>query len=104
MTVLRFLAGLCLIAAVIALVSDATRPLLGIGPFTPTSLGKLWADAAPRSLAAARTAVSQGISPLAWNWLAASVLALPTFVLLGLAGICLGLLGRRRRRIDVFIN
>jgi hypothetical protein len=100
MTALRFLAGLFLMAALIALVSDATRPLLGMGPFVPTSLGKLWAETAPKSLAAVR----QGLPPILWTSLVAALLRLPTFVLLGLIGIVLGYLGRRRSRVDIYIN
>ncbi len=104
MTVLRFLAGLLLLAALIALVSDATRPLMGAGPFVPTSLGRLWAETAPKSLAAARSAVNSGLSPAVWNMLAATLLAMPTFLLLGLAGAALGWLGRRRNKVNVFVN
>ena len=104
MTVLRFLAGLFLIAALIALVADATRPLMGLGAFVPTSLGGLWAETAPRSLAAARNAFNQGVSPVVWSTLVASLLNAPAFLLLGATGLLLGYLGRRRSRIDVYTN
>ncbi len=104
MTVLRFLAGICLIAALVALVTDATRPRPEQAAFAPTSLGKLWSDTAPRSLAATRNAVSQASSPLIWDALVARVLQLPTFLALGGLGLLFGYLGRRRRRIDVFTN
>lgn len=104
MTVLRFLAGLCLIAALIAFVADATRPLSGLGRFAPTTLGQLWEEAAPTSLAAARTAISRSVSPAAWSTLSALMLKLPTFIVLGVIGVLLGWLGRRRRRINVYTN
>lgn len=104
MTVLRFLAGLLLIAALIALVSDVTRPLTGAGPFVPTSLGRLWAESAPKSLAAAKSAVSNGVSPAVWSMLAATLLRMPTFLLLGLVGAVLGWFGRRRNRVDIYVN
>jgi hypothetical protein len=104
MTVLRFLAGLFLIAALIALVDDATQPLTGAGPFSPTSLGRLWAETAPRSLAAARNAMSHGFGTLVWNAVIARLLQVPTFILLGVVGVLLGYLGRRRSRIEIFTN
>jgi hypothetical protein len=104
LTVLRFLAGLCLIAATIALVADATRPLSGVGHFAPTSLGQLWAETAPNSLAAARTVVSRSVSPAAWGTLNAVMLKLPTFIVLGAIGLLLGWLGRHRARVNVFTN
>ncbi len=104
MTVLRFLAGLLLIAALVALVSDVTRALMAAGPFVPTSLGRLWAETAPKSLAAARAVVSQGLSPSAWGMLASTLLAMPTFLVLGTLGVLLGWLGRRRSKVNIYVN
>jgi len=103
MAVLRFLAGLCLMAAVIALVNDLTPMLSGSRPFNPTSLGELWSETAPKSLAAARTTISNVLSPAAWNS-ASGLLALPIFLLFGLLGILFGYLGRHRKRIEIFTN
>ena len=104
MTVLRFLAGLFLMAALIALVSDATRSLTGVGPFAPSSLGQLWAEAAPKSLSAVRSGISQGLSPVVWSTAVTGLLRLPTFLVLGAIGLLLGYLGRRRNRVDVYVN
>ena len=104
MTVLRFLAGLCLIAALIALVADATGPLTGTGPFAPTSLARLWAETAPKSLAAARGAMSHGLSAVVWNTAIVKLLHVPTFAILGVLGVLFGYLGRRRRQLNVYTN
>ena len=104
MTVLRFMAGLLLLAALIALVDDATRPLKGTGQFSPSSLGRLWNETAPKTLVAARSALGHGFGALVWNGIIAKILQLPTFLLLGVVGLVLAYFGRRRNRIEVFTN
>lgn len=104
MTVLRFLAGLFLIAALIAFVDDVTRTLIGAGHFSPTSLGKLWTDTAPKTLLAVKSAVNHGAGAILWNGVISKLLQMPTFALLGVIGGVLGYLGRRRHRIEIYTN
>lgn len=101
---LRFLAGLFLLAAAIVLASDITKPLTSGAPFTATSLARHWSDTAPRSLATARTAVVQRAGGFAWDGLIAPALRLPTFVFLAGIGVLCGYLGRRRHRVDIYVN
>ncbi len=104
MIVLRFVAGLCLIAALIAFVTDYSRPRGPSGTFRPTSLERMWLEAAPKSLIAVRQTVSQTVSPLVWTSVFGSVLQLPTFLAFGAAGGLLGYLGRRRSRVNIYVN
>jgi hypothetical protein len=103
MAVFRFLAAVFLLAATIALVSDATPAVYGAGEFTATSLAGHWADMAPSSLEAAKKAVT-GFAPVLWSGVVGPVLALPTFVLFGLLALGSGFLGRRRRAVRIFVN
>jgi hypothetical protein len=104
MTVLRFLASLFLLVAVIALASDATPPLSGVGPFKATSIAKHWGDISPASLAAAKTTVSDATFPWVWDYMLAPLLALPTFLMFGLLALAAGYAGRRRHKVNIYVN
>ena len=105
MTVLRFIGGLFLLVAVIALTTDYTRAEAGamlVPPFA--SLLNHWSDLAPQSLDAAKRAVESRAHPLLWDPVIRSVLALPAWASLGAIGLIFAWLGRPRRRIDIFAN
>jgi hypothetical protein len=104
LAVLRFLASLCLLVAVIAFVADLTPWLLGAKPYASTSFAKQWGDMAPATLQAAKLSVSRTIGPWAWDWGIGAIIRLPTSLLFGLTAAMFGFAGRRRRRIDVFVN
>ena len=105
MNALRFLGGLFLLAAVIALTYDVTRTGSGwIGATEFTSLAKHWADLSPQTLAAAQKAVETRAHPLVWDPVIRSVLDLPAWASLGAIGAVALWLGRPRRRVDIFIN
>jgi hypothetical protein len=104
MAVLRFLASLFMLVAVVALVADATVPLSGAGPFKATSFAKHWADIAPVTYKAAQTAVSNRAAPWVWDPLILSIISLPTFVLFGLLALLAGYGGRRRASISIDRN
>jgi len=101
---LRFLAGLFLLAAAIVLASDVTKPLAGTAAFVPTSLARHWQETAPKSLAAAKSAVTQRAGNFAWDGVVGQVLRMPSFALLGGLGVLCGYLGRRRRKVEIFVN
>lgn len=104
MNVLRFLASLFLLVAMVALVSDLSPWLQGARPYAATSFAKHWGDLAPATLQSARTSLSRVAGPWVWDWIVAGVISLPTSYLFGfLAALC-GWAGRRRRRVDVFVN
>lgn len=104
MPVLRFLAGLFALVAVVALVNDATPALNGTRAFEMTTVLGYWQQLAPASLEAARDGVSQQIAPWLWNPTILSVLELPTPVLFGLLALACGYLGRRRTETKLHIN
>jgi hypothetical protein len=104
MTVLRLLAGLCLLIAVMALVADASPWLASSGRFDATSLVAHWKQVAPASLERAEAAVVRNTGSWVWDPLIRSLIGMPTFVLFGALGILLGYLGRRRRRVNVYAN
>ena len=104
MAALRFIAGLLMLIAVIAFITDLTRPLSGAGPFVPTTIARQWQALAPSSMQAAKAAVSKATHPLVWDPLIAAPIGLPLFVLFGgLAGLA-GYAGRRRNRVNIYRN
>jgi hypothetical protein len=100
---LRFLSGLFLLVASIALISEATRAQQGVpgAPFTPF-LSQLM-ESAPQTLAGLQRSL-RNVHPALWDPVMKSVLSAPAWVSLGGVGLVLGWLGRRRRRINVFTN
>ncbi|MCH9809372.1 MAG: hypothetical protein K0U74_16725 [Alphaproteobacteria bacterium] len=101
---LRFLAFVFLLVATIALVSDATPAVDGFGPFDPTLFVDHWRSIAPKSVTDARDAVSSATHPFVWNVLIGSIINLPTFLIFGALGALAALTGRRREKLDVFVN
>lgn len=104
MAVLRFFAGLFLLVAVIALVADVTPWLQGAKPLNATSFAKHWTDMAPATFKSAQSAVTRSAGAWAWDLFIAKPIRLPTWFLFGLFATLCGWLGRRRRRVDVFVN
>jgi len=104
MTVLRFLASLFLLVAIMALVSDMTPWLIGGKPFISTSFAKHWGDVAPATLQGAKMAVTKVAGAWAWDWGIGALIRLPTYLLFGAVALVAGVAGRRRRRVNVFTN
>lgn len=104
MAVLRFLAALLALVAVVALLVDLTPLVTGTGSFKTTPLATHWSEITPRTLEAAKTAVSNALSPAAWDSILAPLLGLPAFLLLGLLSFIVGYAGRRRRQVKIHIN
>ncbi len=104
MTVLRFLASLFLLVALVALVSDLSPWLLGARGYSSTAFAKHWGDLAPATLQSARASLTKFAGAWAWDWVVARVIGLPTSVLFGSLAALMGWLGRRRRRVDVYVN
>ncbi len=104
MAVLRFLSALFLLVATVALVSDATPPLAGTGPFVATPLVEHWKEIAPGSLEAAKAAIQRSSAPWTWDDVIAPVVGVPTFALFGALALACGYGGRRRRRVNIYVN
>lgn len=105
MAVLRFIASVFLLVAVIALVTDLTHLQTGATHgFEPMTIARLWGEFAKESLGAAKAMVSRATHPLVWKWGVATTLNAPIFLLFGLLALIFGYLGRRRRTIEIYIN
>jgi len=104
MAVLRFLASLFALVAVVALVTDATPALTGTAPFKATSVMGYWRDLAPSTLLTARATVMHVTMPWVWDSVIASVLALPASALFGGLAVVCGYLGRRREQMKLHVN
>lgn len=104
MAVLRFLASLFLLIAIVALVADLSPWLSGARPLTATSLAKHWGDLTPATLQATKTAVSRTAGSWLWDYVIFNIIRIPTSVLFGVLGLTLGWAGRRRRRVDIYAN
>lgn len=104
MVVLRFIGSLFLLGMVIALTADLSRPSRSPGAPAFASIHKHWSDLAPQSLASAQKSVSTRTHPIVWSPLITSVLNVPAFLTFGfLAAGCL-YFGRKRRRVEIFVN
>lgn len=104
MAAFRFLAAVFLLVAVIALVTDLTAPLSGPQSFKATTVEAQWQEMAPATLQSTRAAVEKGTAPWVWTGVVGPLLHLPTFLLFGLLAMLSGYLGRRRRKVNIFVN
>jgi hypothetical protein len=104
MAVLRFLASLFALIAVVALVTDATPALTGTGPFKATSVIGYWRQLAPATLLTVRAAVTRTTFPWMWDPVIASVLGLPAAALFGGLAVVCGYFGRRREPMKLHVN
>jgi hypothetical protein len=104
MAALRFLAALFALVAIIAFVSDLTPSLTGSVPFASTSMETHWARISPSSLKAARENLTQSAWPSSWPLLEGLLLRFPTFAVFAILAAIVGYAGRRRHRVNVFVN
>ena len=104
MAVLRFLASLFALVAVVALVADVTPALHGTGPFTAHSVIGYWTELAPASLVATRANVTAMTFPWVWNPVLLSALTAPMSVLFACLAVVCGYFGRRRVQMKVHVN
>ena len=104
MAVLRFLASLFALIAVLAFVTDATPALIGTGAFKANSVAGYWRELAPSTLITVRAAVIRATVPWVWDSMIASVLNLPASVLFGALAVVCGYFGRRHEPMKLHIN
>jgi len=102
--VLRFLASLFALVAVVALVADVTPALRGTGPFTAHSVIGYWTELAPASLVATRANVTAMTFPWVWNPVLLSALTAPMSGLFACLAVVCGYFGRRRVQMKVHVN
>jgi hypothetical protein len=102
--VLRIIARIFLLVALIALVSDGTRTIANGEGIVVTSALAYWAEVAPTMLENLKRTLSVKIHPLFWDGVLVPLLSLPAWLFLGgLAAIFL-YIGRKRRETKIFVN
>lgn len=100
MTTLRFLAAVFALVALLALVVDMTPALTGQETLKTRSVLEHWQAMAPKTLISAQ----KSLPPIVWSAIERSVLAMPAFLAFGLLALISGYLGRRRRRVRIYVN
>lgn len=104
MATLRFLAALFALVAIVALMADLTPSLTGTGDFKATRFGAHWADLSPSTLASTRAGITQRAGPGVWQAFDTVVLSTPTLGLFAGLALAFGYAGRRRRRVNIYVN
>ncbi len=94
--VLRSVGLWILAAAFVWVVIDGTKSIAGNAIFI-TKLGKAWYDISPGTLQAVRPAIEHHVPPWLGNPLLQTILDQPTFLVLGVIGAVLILLGRKKK-------
>src|SRR5215475_7870366 len=94
--VLRFIGLICLAAAFILLIYDGTKSIAGNRVFL-TSVRSLWELINAASLAKLEPIIQSYAGGLLWDPVMATVLAAPSWGLLGGLGIIFLLLGRKKK-------
>lgn len=93
---LRFIGLIILAAAFIFLIYDGTKSIADQSFFITRS-ADVWSSLHQSSLIALQPWVETNIAPWAWNPGVVTVINQPAWLILGLIGIVLILLGRRKR-------
>lgn len=102
--VLRMIARPLLLVAVVALVYDGTRTLAGGSGVVITSLLDHWQALAPQSLEWLKLLVQRKLHPQLWDAGVLRLIRLPAWLVIGLLGMLLAWIGRKRQHVNVFIN
>jgi hypothetical protein len=97
----RIIAGLLLLIAMLAIVTDVTRSNAA-HTVVITPLLDTWRGLAPQSLAAAQASARR--VPLLWDYALRPLLLIPTWALFGVLGLLFAYLGRRRYKVNIFAN
>lgn len=101
---MRFLAALFALFALISFASDISRPAVdGQGPGTMSLLQHLQ-SLAPTFVAALQRTIENATGAFVWDPLLTSFLSLPAWLLFLLFAVGAGFLGRPRRRVRIFVN
>jgi len=95
---LRFLGLMCLAAGFILVIYDGTKSIAG-NAVAITTVRMLWDTVNAASLAALRPLIEGNLGALAWDPVFTTFLQAPSWAVLGVLGILLMVLGRRRRAL-----
>jgi len=93
---LRFIGLICLAAGFILLVYDGTKSIAGNALFL-TSVRALWELSNTGSLAKLEPVIRNYAGGYLWDPLAVTILAAPSWSLLGIFGVLFLLLGRKKK-------
>ena len=100
---LRIFARILLLVAVVALVYDGTRTLAGGSGIVLSSLAEHWQALAPRSLMWLHGVVGRSLPAQIWE-IVMRGLTLPAWLVLGVLGLLLAWIGRKRERVTIYAN
>lgn len=104
MIILRFIGSWFIVFGVIAMVSDASRATTDNEWINSTSILDYWQRFHVGSLTATQEAFEKNGIDFIWDPIMVLFLGLPAwFMLLGF-GLLFFLLGRRRKRVEIFLN
>ena|SRR6185312_7181452 len=92
----RFLGLLCLAGAFILVIYDGMKSIAGNAVFI-TNVRALWDIINASSLQSLKPLVESKIGPWAWDPIVVTALAWPSWAVLGVFGIVLIMLGRKRK-------
>lgn len=104
MIIFRIIGGWLLLIAVVALVYDGTKTLGGDGAVVATPLGQHWFDIHAPSLNVTQAAIERHAAPWLWDPVITTVLSTPAWLVLALLGFAFYFIGRRRRKVDIYLN
>ena len=103
MVVLRCIAWVLFLLAIIALVGDLTRAANG-GSAAMTTVFGYWKTVSPQSVAEAAAFVRRHLHTFFWDQVAMRVLLLPLWLMIAAIGLTCAVLGRKKRRVNIFAN
>lgn len=104
MFILRIFGLWILILGFMALVYDGTKTMANNGNISITSLGGHWTALNEASFTFLQNIVTNSIHPLVWDSIIQWTLLLPAWLALGLVGSWLYWIGRKRKKIEIFLN
>jgi hypothetical protein len=93
---LRFIGFWILAAAFVALLYDGTKTIAGNQVYV-TKLGETWNGLHSTSLQLVQPAIERHLAQWLWDPVMLNILTAPTWLVLGIVGALLILLGRRKR-------
>jgi len=104
MLILRLIGLWLMLLAVVALVYDGTRILADDGRLVFTSLGEHWYSIDPASLNTAQAGIERHVAPFLWDPIISTILLTPAWIVAGMLGALIYLLGYRRKKLDIYTN
>jgi hypothetical protein len=100
---LRFIGLICLAAGFILLIYDGTKSIAGNRLFL-TSVRTLWEQINAGSLARIEPTIQSYVGGYLWDPLMVTILAAPSWGLLGVLGIFFLLLGRKKKPLIGYVR